>query len=92
MDPHEKRLVIGWGLLAALTLLSLEGAPALGSTALFAAVVMIIAFVKVRIVVREFMEVRRAPLALRLVLDIWGVAVCGTLVLQLAWPEFIIGT
>lgn len=45
---------------------------------------MIIAFVKVRFVIRHFMEVRSAPLALRLVCDIWVVGVC-MVVIGLYW-------
>ena len=37
--------------------------------------IMLIAAVKVRFVIRHFMEVRRAPLALRLVCDGWLLAV-----------------
>ena len=78
MDSAEKRMVLWWLLLVALTLASLEGAGELGRWA--NAAVLVIAFAKVRIVVREFMEVRSAPLPLRLSLDVWGVAVCGTLI------------
>lgn len=80
MDAHEKRLALWWSALAALTVISLEGAPALGSKALFAVTIVVIAFVKVRIVVREFMEVRLAPLALRVVLDVWGLLICTALI------------
>ena len=40
----------------------------------------LIAFIKVRIVIRYFMEVREAPLALKLVCDGWVVLVCGTII------------
>jgi len=45
---------------------------------------MFIAFIKVRIVIRYFMEVRQAPLALKLVCDGWVVLVCGA-ILYLYW-------
>lgn len=80
MDADEKRLALGWLLLTVLTFISLEGAPSLVNQPLFAATILVIAFVKVRIVVREFMEVRAAPLALQLVLDIWGIGICVALV------------
>ena len=41
--------------------------------------VLLLAFAKVRLVVRYFMEVRHAPLMLKLILDGWIVIVCGTL-------------
>lgn len=84
MDAHEKRLARWWLLLVALTVISLEGGSAIGSKALLAIAVLVIAFVKVRIVIREFMEVRGAPLALRLVLDVWGLAVCAALIAMIA--------
>jgi heme/copper-type cytochrome/quinol oxidase subunit 4 len=37
--------------------------------------IMVIAAIKVRLVMRHFMEVRRAPLALQLVCDCWLLAV-----------------
>ena len=40
-----------------------------------AVAIMLVAAVKVRLVIRYFMEVRRAPLALRLVCDGWLLAV-----------------
>jgi len=41
---------------------------------------MLIAFIKARIVIRYFMEVREAPLALKLVCDTWLVLVCGAII------------
>ncbi len=78
MVGAEKRLLLWWLLLVVLTLVSLEGAGELGRWA--SAAVLVIAFAKVRIVVREFMEVRSAPLLLRLGLELWGAAVCGALI------------
>ncbi len=40
----------------------------------------VIAFIKVRIIIRYFMEVRQAPLALKLICDAWVVLVCGTII------------
>ncbi len=56
-------------------------------TGLVAAVLVGIALVKVRLVIRYFMEVREAPLALRLVTDLWCVAV-GVAILGLGWGVF----
>jgi Prokaryotic Cytochrome C oxidase subunit IV len=80
MDTQERRLALWWLALVALTVISLDVAPSLDNKALFAATILIIAFIKVRIVVREFMEVRDAPLPLRLVLDLWGVIICSVLI------------
>lgn len=40
----------------------------------------VIAFIKVRIVIRYFMEVRQAPLALKWVCDGWVALVCGAII------------
>jgi len=42
--------------------------------------VVVIAFIKARLVFLEFMELRTAPLPLRLVFEAWTVLVCGALV------------
>lgn len=42
--------------------------------------IMLIAAVKVRLVIMHFMEVRRAPLALRFVCEAWLLAVTGLIV------------
>ncbi|MBQ0721607.1 MAG: cytochrome C oxidase subunit IV family protein [Gammaproteobacteria bacterium] len=44
----------------------------------------LIAFIKVRIVIRYFMEVGKSPLALRLICDAWVLAVCAV-ILYLYW-------
>jgi len=55
------------------------GEPGAGASGATAAVI-VVAFVKVRFVGRHFMEVRDAPLALRLILDVYVVLVCSMLV------------
>jgi len=42
---------------------------------------LLIAFVKIRFVAYEFMEIRTAPLFLRLATDVWIIATCGALLL-----------
>jgi hypothetical protein len=42
--------------------------------------VMLLAFVKVHIVITHFMEVRTAPLWLKLVCESWVVIVCGIII------------
>jgi hypothetical protein len=49
--------------------------------------VLILAFVKVRLVLLDFMELRHAPRPLRLIAECWIVAICGVLlVLYVATP------
>lgn len=43
---------------------------------------MLIAFVKVRWILLDFMELRTAPLVLRLLFEAWVVAVCGTIIVN----------
>ncbi len=40
----------------------------------------VIAFIKVRFVIHYFMEIRHAPLALRLVCDAWVIGVCVAII------------
>lgn len=42
--------------------------------------VMVLAFIKVRLVLTHFMEVREAPGLLRLITDAWVVVVCGLVI------------
>jgi len=49
--------------------------------------VMVISFIKVRFVALDFMEVRTAPLPLRLLFELWIVAVCSIIIfLYLSGP------
>jgi len=82
----NKRLLVVWLILAALTLSylwidhSLSGSLTAG--ALVTSCVIVIALIKVRIIFREFMEVRQAPVVLCRLTDAWvvliGVALLGS--------------
>ena len=83
----ERRLGIVWLALSAISALSyLIGASreqdAFRPDAAITFGVILIALVKVRVIVREFMEVRHAPVLLGRLTDIWlsltGVALLGT--------------
>ena len=72
----EKRLLIVWLALSAITCVSLwlgslPGRRYLAPDAAITISVIVIAFLKVRIIMREFMEVRTAPALLRRITDIW---------------------
>ena len=41
-----------------------------------AVAILVITFIKIRFVFLDFMEIRTAPLALRLVLEVWAVLAC----------------
>jgi hypothetical protein len=75
----NKRLLFVWMILAALTLAylwidhSVDGT--LKSSAVVTASVIVIALVKVRIIFREFMEVRNAPVLLCRFTDAWVVLI-----------------
>lgn len=74
----ERRLIAVWLALSAITILqlgigSLEGRAALAGTSAVAASVIGIALIKVRIILREFMEVRHAPALLGRLTDLWVV-------------------
>jgi hypothetical protein len=72
------RLFVVWLALSAITLAqllvgSLEGRAALAPNAAISAGAIGIALVKVRIIFREFMEVRHAPVLLGRLTDLWVV-------------------
>ncbi|MEB4207939.1 cytochrome C oxidase subunit IV family protein [Mycobacterium sp. 94-17] len=79
----NKRLLFVWAILAAMTLgylwidHSVDGA--LRSSAVVTSSVVVIALVKVRIIFREFMEVRDAPVLLCRLTDGWVVLIGAVL-------------
>jgi Prokaryotic Cytochrome C oxidase subunit IV len=79
----KKRLLVVWLVLSAITLVylwvgSVDPARALRPSALVTTSAIVMALVKVRIIFREFMEVRHAPVLLCRLTDGWVVlmAVC----------------
>jgi hypothetical protein len=79
----NKRLLIVWLVLASLTLTylwidhSVDGL--LRPSAVVTASVIVIALIKVRIIFREFMEVRQAPALLCRLTDAWVVLIAASL-------------
>jgi hypothetical protein len=91
MIKFNKRLLVVWIVLAAFTLSylwidhSLSGS--LTSSALVTSSVIVIALIKVRIIFREFMEVRQAPVLLCRLTDAWVVLIGAALL-----GSYFIGT
>ena len=74
----EKRLIVIWLALSAITIMQLwvgssDGQAVLVHNSAIAASAIGIALVKVRIIIREFMEVRHAPVLLGRLTDLWVV-------------------
>jgi len=74
----EKRLILVWLALSAITLAqlrvgSIDGRAALTPNAAITASAILIGLIKVRIIIREFMEVRHAPVLLGRLTDLWVV-------------------
>ena len=91
----EKRLFVVWLALSAITLVSLwvgsnGGRDAFTPNAMITSSAIVIALVKTRIILREFMEVRHAPVLLCRLTDLWvvltGVILLGTYFVGLAFP------
>jgi hypothetical protein len=83
----EKRLIIVLLALSAITISqigvgSLDGQDALRPNAAITSCAIVIALIKVRIIIREFMEVRHAPVLLCRLTDSWvvlaGVSLLGS--------------
>ena len=75
-SPFEKRLLVVWLALSSITLVSVwmglfDGGGALTPNAVVASSAIVIALVKTRIIFREFMEVRHAPVLLCRITDAW---------------------
>jgi hypothetical protein len=79
----NKRLLFVWLTLAALTLAYLwidhSAGGLLKSSAVVTSSVIVIALIKVRIIFREFMEVRDAPVLLCRLTDAWVVLIAAVL-------------
>lgn len=71
-----------WALLVGATLLSWELGHGLGfdGATTAGAAILVVTFVKARFVVLDFMEVRHAPLWLRLIFEGWAWLACGLLI------------
>jgi hypothetical protein len=71
----NRRLLVVWLVLASLTLgylwIDRSVGGSLRSNAVVTSSVIAIALIKVRIIFREFMEVRHAPVLLRRLTDVW---------------------
>lgn len=87
LRPYASRATLVWLLLALATLVSVHfGGQRPAAGRLGVVIVLVIAFVKVRVVGTEFMELRVAPRWLRLAFDAWAVAVCAALVGLYLYP------
>jgi Prokaryotic Cytochrome C oxidase subunit IV len=82
-DLMFNRLTLIWLLLVGATLVSVEffsGIFSAGDPRAAAVVVMIVAFVKVRFVGRDFMELRSAPTLAQRIFDGWVAIVCSAMI------------
>jgi Prokaryotic Cytochrome C oxidase subunit IV len=75
----DKRLVAAWAILVGITLISWfvatrHGPGPLAPDPLVGMIAIVITLAKVRLISREFMELRHAPAKLRAVIDLWLVA------------------
>jgi hypothetical protein len=78
------RITLVWLALMLATCLSWETGTDLlpiRNMATLGTIVLVIAFVKVRYIMLEFMELRHAPLAMRLIVECWSVVVCAAVIL-----------
>ncbi|MEB3979941.1 cytochrome C oxidase subunit IV family protein [Mycobacterium sp. 663a-19] len=82
MVKFNKRLLIVWVVLASLTLAYLwidRADRANTASAAVTSAVIVIAVIKVRIIFREFMEVRQAPVLLCRLTDAWVVLIAASM-------------
>ena len=95
-SASDKRLLLAWLALSAITISqfgvgSLGGPGVLTPNAAITSSAILIALVKVRIILREFMEVRHAPALLGRLTDLWvvltGVSLLGCYFVGMAFPR-----
>jgi hypothetical protein len=77
-------LILVGATIASLTLFEAFHSPTMNRTV--STVVIAVAFIKVRFVGLDFMELRRAPRALRLIFELWLIVISGTLII-LYWLQ-----
>jgi hypothetical protein len=91
MIKFNKRLLVVWVILASFTLSYLwidhSLSRSLSPSAVVTSSVIVIALIKVRIIFREFMEVRQAPVLLCRLTDAWVVLIAAGLL-----GSYFIGT
>jgi Prokaryotic Cytochrome C oxidase subunit IV len=82
----RSRVTAIWILLVAATGVSWALGHGMGFSSIRAAssAVIVVAFIKVRFVIQEFMEIRTAPRFMRVIAETWLVAICAVL-LALYW-------
>lgn len=80
------RLSFFWALLIAATMLSAVLGHGIGieNAKLASTAVIVVAFIKARYVILEFMELRHAPLFFRAFAEVWAVLIC-TLLCVMYW-------
>ena len=86
----KNRLTVVWLVLAGLTVVSWALAPAhstgaVGASVPITIVVLTMAVIKSRLIIREFMEVRTAPTWLRASTDAWLVVMFGAVLAIYLW-------
>jgi hypothetical protein len=77
----KSRITLSWVMLMCITYASwqLARGPLLAYHKAASVAVIVAAFIKVRVVTFEFMEIRRAPLGVRCALDLWAATLCVAL-------------
>jgi hypothetical protein len=79
MAIWRNRITLVWAILVAATFLSFE-TMTLGNAFLLRSLILVIAFAKVLLVGREFMELRHAPPLLLWLFQLWAVVTCVVLI------------
>jgi caa(3)-type oxidase subunit IV len=81
-DLLRSPITVAWTVLIGATVgswwLAADHGP--GSHAVIGSIVLLVAFVKARLIGLYFMELRHAPIPLRLLFEVWCAAVCGLVV------------
>jgi hypothetical protein len=76
----RNRITLVWFILVTATAASWEFGHGFGNLSHAGFTIIVIAFIKVRYVILDFMEIRHAPIPMRMAGEIWTVVVCIALV------------
>jgi hypothetical protein len=78
-----------WAFLIIFTLLSvwLGHGPEIFTNAQITVCILVVTFIKTRLIILHFMEIKHAPVPLRIIFEVWGIGACGLLIYLLLFNQ-----
>ena len=81
--------ILIWAFLIIFTLFSvwLGHGPEAFTNAQITVFILVVTFIKTRLIILHFMEIKHAPLPLRIVFEVWGIGACSLLIYLLLFNQ-----